>query len=72
MRAEEVAMFLTSNPYLLNKSENWAWRQAGISPLRRSVPVSGMNKPAEGRKHVSSGEGETVQRDGIWMRMGYT
>lgn len=54
MQAERVAMFLTSNPNLLNKAEKWAWRQAGIKPLRRSVPVSGMNKTPEGRKHTSA------------------
>lgn len=52
MQAEEVAMFLTSNPHLLNRTEKWAWRQAGIRPLRRSVPVRGINKSTEGRKRT--------------------
>lgn len=50
MQAEEVAMFLTSNPHLLNRTETRAWRQAGIRPLRRSIPVRGINKTAEGKK----------------------
>lgn len=53
MRAEEVAMFLTSTPHLLNRTENGAWRQARIRPLRRSALVSGINKTAEGRKHTT-------------------
>lgn len=53
MQAEKVAVFLTSNPHLLNRTEKQAWRQAGIRPLRRSVPVSGINKTAERRKHTT-------------------
>lgn len=53
MQTEEVAMFLTSNPHLLNRTEEWAWRQAEIRPLRRSIPVRGINKTAEGRKHTT-------------------
>ena len=53
MPAEEVAVFLTSNPHLLNRTGKRAWRRAGIRPLRRSAPVSGINKTAEGRKHTT-------------------
>lgn len=53
MWAEEVAMFLTSNPQFLNRTEKQAWRQAGIRPLRRSIPVRGINKTTEGRKHTT-------------------
>lgn len=67
MHAEEVAMFLTSTPHLLNRTEKWAWRRAGIRPLRRRALVSGINKTAEGRKHTLA-----VWRDVIWMRMGCT
>lgn len=46
-------MFLTSNPHLLNRTEKQAWRQAGIRPLRRNIPVRGINKTTEGRKHTT-------------------
>ena len=52
MQAEEVATFLTSNPQLLNRTEKWAWRQAGIRTLRKSIPVRGINKSTEERKHT--------------------
>ncbi|KAK5891987.1 hypothetical protein CesoFtcFv8_012412 [Champsocephalus esox] len=64
MPEEEVAMFLTSNPHLLNSTEKQAWRRAWIRPLRRSIPVRGINKPTEGRKHhVCSVE----ERVGVYM-----
>ncbi|KAI4811050.1 hypothetical protein KUCAC02_013973, partial [Chaenocephalus aceratus] len=36
MPEEEVAMFLTSHPHLLNSTEKQAWRRAWIRPLRRT------------------------------------
>lgn len=51
VQAEEVAMFLTSATRLLNRTEKWVWIPAGIRPLRRHGPVSGINKTADGRKH---------------------
>lgn len=51
VQAEEVALFLTSATRLLNRTEKWVWIPAGIRPLRRHGPVSGINKTADGRKH---------------------
>lgn len=64
MQAEEVAMFLTSTPRLLNRPEKWASRQAGIRPLRRTAPVSGINNTAEASKH-------TMLAVGRWMLYGW-
>ena len=66
MWAEEVAMFLTSNPHLLNRTEKPARRRAGIRPLRSRAPVNGINKTAEGRKqNVSSVEGSERRYKGM-------
>lgn len=78
MQAEAVAVFLTSTLPLLNRMEKWAWRQAGIRPLRRSVPVSGINKTAKRRKHTvlvewrvgrSSTKGCYMDENGLYLRL---
>lgn len=51
VQAEEVAMFLTSATHLLNRTVKWLQIPAGIRPLRRHAPVSGINKTADGWKH---------------------
>lgn len=65
MWAEDVAVFLTSNPHLLNGGEKQAWRQEGIGPLRRNVPVRGINKSTEGRKHITLAQGRERQYKGM-------
>lgn len=56
-------MFLTSAAHLLNRTGKWVWIPAGIRPLRRHAPVSGINKSADGEKNHTTGSMKGCYRD---------